>query len=106
MKRIYVAGPYTQGDVGRNVGTAIDNASYLIAHGFAPYVPHLSHFLHIAHAQRYETWLALDLEWLAQCDALLRLPGESPGAEVEVDWAIAHYMPIFYSVPDLMEAMK
>ena len=32
----------------------------------------------------YERWLEYDMEWLTACDALVRLPGESKGADREV----------------------
>jgi nucleoside 2-deoxyribosyltransferase len=108
MKRIYIAGPYTQGDVGVNMGRALSAANYLIEHGFAPFVPHLFHFLHMMHPQSYEVWLEQDMVWLAQCDALLRLSGDSPGADREVYWARTYHVPVYDydSINDLLEAMK
>jgi nucleoside 2-deoxyribosyltransferase len=106
MKRIYIAGPYTKGDVAQNVKAAMDAALDLIETGYAPYVPHLSHFLHMVRPQPYETWMALDVEWLEQCDAVLILPGESEGADREIDEAIARYLPIFNSLDELWRSMK
>lgn len=104
--RIYIAGPYTQGDVAFNVGTAIAAANVLISYGFAPYVPHLSHFLHMAKSQPYQTWMAIGRVWLNQCDAVLRLPGQSGGADTEVAIAVSKDIPIFSSVTALLEALK
>ena len=70
--RVYVAGPYTHGDVARNVAAAMRAADALIRADAAPFVPHLSHFQHMAHPQPYEVWTALDFAWLEVCDALLR----------------------------------
>lgn len=81
---IYIAGPYTQGDVAVNVKTAMDAADALIAVGHAVFCPHLSHFLHLNQPRPYEVWLRHDLAWLPACHWLVRLPGESPGAEREV----------------------
>ena len=100
--RVYVAGPYTHGDVARNVAAAMLAADGLIRAGAAPFVPHLSHFQHMAHPQPYEVWTALDFAWLEACDALLRLPGHSPGADAEVAWCKAHGVPVFDSMDALV----
>lgn len=100
--RVYVAGPYTHGDVARNVAAALAAADALIRAGAAPFVPHLSHFQHMAHPQPYETWTALDLAWLEVCDAILRLPGHSPGADAEEAWCQAHGLPVFNSLDPLV----
>lgn len=73
MKRIYIAGPYTLGDVALNVKAAMDMADRLINLGYAPYCPHLSHFLHINSPHSYHIWTALDLSFVEVCDALIRL---------------------------------
>jgi hypothetical protein len=41
-RRVYVAGPMSQGDVWDHVRRAIDVAEALLALGYAPFVPHLS----------------------------------------------------------------
>lgn len=82
--RVYIAGPYTGGDVARNVANAILIGDAVLKLGHTPHVPHLNHFWHLLHPGGYEQWMGLDLEWLAVCDVLLRLPGESPGADREV----------------------
>lgn len=48
-------------------------------------MPHLTHFWHFAspHLPR-EFWLEYDLAWLEQCDAIVRIPGTSPGADDEM----------------------
>lgn len=104
MKRIYVAGPYTHGDVAVNVRKAISMAHELARRGFAPYVPHLSHFWHLVYPRPYREWMALDRVWLVQCDAVLRLPGLSPGADEEVAVAAQLGMPVYTALQDLVEA--
>lgn len=99
---VYVAGPYTQGNVSENVRAAINAGDHLLGCGFAPYVPHLTHFWHLTSPHSYETWLELDLCWLAKCDALLRLPGESPGADQEVQFAVQNDIPVFHSLSTLV----
>lgn len=93
--KVYVAGPYTRGDVATNVRKAIEAASSLVDRGFAPFVPHLTHFWHILSPRPYEFWLDLDFEYLRCCDAVLRLPGESSGADREVELAKSLGIPVF-----------
>lgn len=104
MKRVYVAGPYTKGDVAQNVKLAIAAGDRLIGLGFAPFIPHLSHFQHMLYGRPYETWLALDFEWLRACDAVLRLAGDSAGADREVALAIELKIPVFNYVHELVKA--
>lgn len=80
--RVYVAGPYSRDPIG-GVRAAIEAAHALLDAGHQPYVPHTTMLLDLARHRPYEEWLALDLVWLAQCEAVLRLPGASPGADRE-----------------------
>ena len=87
MKKIYIASPYTIGDVAVNVRDQMETAVELINLGFAPFWPLHSHFLHMHSPQPYETWIEQDKEWVLVCDAVLRLPGASKGADGEVELA-------------------
>lgn len=100
--RVYVAGPYTQGDTALNVRAAVYAGNLLAEFGHFPFIPHLSHFWHmmIPHEDK-EFWMTQDIAWLAQCDVLLRLEGESEGADREVEMARVLGLPVFYSVFDL-----
>ena len=90
--------PYTIGDMALNVARSLKAANILINHKCAPYTPLLSHFQHMMFPQDYDIWLKLDIEWLCQCHAAIRLPGESSGADreqVEADknnipWVLIH----------------
>ena len=88
-----------------NIRKAIFEADWLLAAGFAPFVPHLTGFWDFASPKKYETWLAYDMEWLRACDALLRMIGESPGADREVELAESLGIPVFYSVPELITGL-
>ena len=57
---------------------------------------------HLSHPRPYRVWTALDFAWLAVCDAAVRLPGHSPGADAEVAWCRRHRVPVFPSVQDLV----
>lgn len=102
MRRVYIAGPYTQGDTAINVRTALGAAQELLLAGWAPYVPHLTHFWHLVYPGPYEHWAALGIVWLEVADALVRLPGESPGADREVAFARDHGIPVYDSVAALI----
>ena len=101
MKKIYIASPYTKGDTALNVKAQIDVADKLIDLGFAPFCPLYSHFQHMIHPRPYEDWIRLDNEWVLACDAVLRLPGESRGADGEVNLAKANSIPVVYNIEDL-----
>ena len=105
MFKVYIAGPYTKGDVAVNVKNAIDAADKLAQLGFAPYVPHLVHFWHMIHPQSYDFWCRLDNEFVVLCNAVLLLPGESAGAEAEVALAEKNCIPVFKSIQELMDYM-
>jgi hypothetical protein len=105
-KKIYIAGPYTKGDVAVNVKNAMDAANELINAGHYPFCPHLSHFLHMNNPQPYQVWIDLDLVFLPDCDALLRLEGDSAGADGEVRKANELGMPVYYSIEEFLTSEK
>ena len=76
---------------------AVLAADRLLRKGHIPYVPHLTHLWHMIVPHLYEDWLTLDKEWLKICDAVLRLPGESHGADDEVKTAECLGIPVYYS---------
>jgi len=41
------------------------------------------------------------MEWITVCDCVLRLEGESPGADAEVVLAKKKGIPVFYSIDEL-----
>jgi len=104
MKRVYVAGPMSAGDKAFNIRNAMKTAAELMEAGYAVYLPHLSHFMQMSFPQPYERWLAMDLEWLKVCDAFIRLPGVSRGADKEEVWAKGLGLPVYRSVADLLWA--
>lgn len=84
---IYVAGPYSS-DPEANVKVALKAGDALLKKGCIPYVPHLTHHWHRESPKSYEQWMEMGEAVLKRCDGLLRLPGDSPGADREV--ALAH----------------
>ena len=106
MKRIYVAGPYTKGDVAVNVRVAIAAGNALAEAGALPFIPHLTHFWHLCCPHNWQFWLGYDLEWLRLCDAVLRLPGESTGADLEVMEAERLGKPVLCSVGETLRWLR
>lgn len=102
MKRIYISGPITKGDRTHNIQQATDAAYRLIEAGFAPFCPHLSCFYPFAEELPHQTWIDVDLPWVAVSDAILLLPGESKGAEMECEFANANDIPVFTDLRDLI----
>lgn len=96
--RIYIASPYTQGDPLANVRRQIDAAEQLAAKGHVPILPLLSHFWDEVYHHPWEFWMAQCLSHLTTVDAVLRLPGVSVGADIEVREAKNIGLPVYYSV--------
>lgn len=94
MLYVYIAGPYTKGNVNENVRRAILAGERVKQLGFTPFVPHLYHLWDIVSPQPYDYWMQLDFNWLSKCDVLMRIPGESRGADQEVEFAEAHGKPV------------
>jgi hypothetical protein len=100
--KVYIASPYTKGDVAVNVKRQLDMADELMTLGYAPFAPLYSHFQHMAHPRPYQDWIAIDLVWVPVCDIVLRLDGESSGADGEVAFAKEHGIPVVFSVDELV----
>lgn len=101
--RVYVAGPYTKPYPPYNVRKAIDAAQELADAGHFPYIPHLTMFWDMAYARPYDYWMRLDEEFLKVCEAVVRIPGESSGADQEEKVAKKLGIPVFYSVKEFLE---
>lgn len=101
LEYIYIAGPLSQGHRKGNREEAIRIASILADEGYFPFVPHLSDAWEEQHPRGYEDWMAYDFAWIRRCDAVLRIPGYSPGAEREVEKAKMLGLPVFNSLSEL-----
>lgn len=100
---VYIASPYSIGDKLTNVRASLEVANTLMGKGFVPYAPLLNHFQDEIFPRPEKDWLEFDIHWLCKCDALLRLPGESKGADEEVRSANKVGTPIFYSIEELVK---
>lgn len=110
MKLIYIAGPYTKPDPTINTREAVLLGAHIRdAYKVLTFVPHFSHFEHLLQPRDYEYWMQLDFDWLRRCDALYRMPGESSGADREVQEASLAGIPVFFNMNELkawLEAAK
>lgn len=116
---VYIAGPISRGDLCHNINQA--NAAFreLALAGLSPLCPHWSCFSGGAlvaptsgqvyalasgtgNGMSHAEWLAVDLTFVERSDAVLRLPGESTGADLEVQHALALGIPVFTEVRDLI----
>lgn len=86
---VYIAGPIT-GDPWGCLRRATRMAHHLDQLGFDAYLPQLS----ILHPQPYEHWVNLGLNVLSRCDGLVRLSGDSPEADREVNHALELGLPV------------
>ena len=100
---VYIACPYTKGDVAENVANSMHAWDQLYDAGFIPFNPLFSHFQHLHRQRPYQDWTRYDNAWIPKCDAILRLPGESSGAEKEVSLAWSIGSPVFHSFAELCE---
>ena len=105
-KFVYVASPYTKGDVAENVRTNVLACDELAEAGFVPFCPLLTHLWHLISPHSIDFWYNYDLEWLTKCDAIIRLPGESAGADREVAAAQCLGLPVFHSVADFVRGNR
>jgi len=107
MTLVYIAGPYTVPNPEQNVKNAVGAAELVLAAGMIPHIPHLTHYWHTIHQEHdWETWLKIDTEILLRCDAVLRLPGESKGADHEMKTAIDRWIPVFLDMDSLTKWFK
>ena len=101
---LYVAGPMGAPNVlAGNVARAVAVADLLLDMGAAVILPHLFAYLP---DRPYEQWMRVDLALLARCDAVVRLPGESPGADREVARAGELGLLVLHGLAAVEEWMK
>tara|TARA_R110002096_G_scaffold219113_2_gene407421 strand:+ start:29 stop:361 length:333 start_codon:yes stop_codon:yes gene_type:complete len=104
MRLVYVAGPYTRGNMCENIGVAARAGLEIMQAGHAPFVPHThTHVMALFEYRDYEEWMAIDFAVVERCDAVFRLPGISDGADREVTLAEKCGIPVFTVMEDLIE---
>jgi hypothetical protein len=109
---VYLAAPYSHGQVAINVHSQMQVFSKLLDDNIiTPFPPLLSHLPQLIHPRTWEDWMKYDIEILSHCDACLRMPAihdnlqyyqnTSKGADIEVEFCESHGIPVFYSYVDL-----
>lgn len=92
---VYVAGPITTDPFGC-VRQATQVFTALREEHLVPFCPQFSVISEMVKARSYEEWLAFDFEVIENCAAVIRLPGESPGADRECEFAKSIGLPVFH----------
>lgn len=103
---VYIAGPYTSPDPIQNTHRAIIVAARVLDIGAVPFIPHLSMLWHLVEPRPVDFWYAYDLELLARCDAVFRIPGPSVGADAEVIEAKRLGIPVVYGMDELADWLE
>lgn len=101
IKRVFISGPYSSNPE-ENTKKAIKVFHELFQYGFTPYCPHVYQMIEKDSKISYENWIGYFFEWLRLCDAVIRIPGESSGADREVEFADSIGIPVYESVSELM----
>lgn len=101
--KVYIAGPYS-GEQADHVHQAALVWFAIVQAGHLPFLPHCWHLLHLIRPHPYEFWMTQCLAWLAACDCVVRLEGDSPGADREVERAKQLGMPVYFGVQEFYAA--
>lgn len=105
MIKVFISSPYT-GNEEENVHIQQECANVLINLGYCPFIPLLYHYQEAKYPQPYEVWLDLCKAWISSCSIVLRLPGNSSGADREVAHAQKLGIPVVYSIEELNELIN
>ncbi len=93
---VFIAGPYTQPYPVYNTRRSMAWYDVLAdTKVIVPHCPHWTMFQDLVFPKPYETWLELDKQMVKRSDGILRLMGESSGADGEVNLARQLKIPIF-----------
>lgn len=103
--RIYIAGPISKGNRIENLRNAIEAADRVAKRGHFPFIPNLYDLWSLTHPENdYEFWMTQDFCWLGQCHAIIRLPGDSAGADREVSEAYEKGLLVFHGLDEFMDS--
>jgi len=106
---IYIAGAISNGHsatprgIYQNVKTAQFYYEQLIKKGYSPILPHLSYYawLDMKEDVDWKTWIEMDLDYVEASIGLLRIPGESKGADREVEFAKKIGKPVYFNLNEI-----
>lgn len=102
---VYISGPISKGDRTEHFAAFCRAHACLMRFGFAPINPGLSIVAPFAWEPEYphKLWIDCDLPLVRRSDAVLRLPGESLGADRECEEARLYNVPVYYSIDELIQ---
>ena len=114
---VYIASPYSAGDMSANAHFQCKIFDQLLGDGFVlPVAPLWSHFQHTVFPRKYADWIKYDQDMLPLYDCCLRLNASIPsmgyeeykssGADAEVELFERMGKPVFYSIDDLYSWVK
>lgn len=94
--KVYIAGPlFTSGNLLANIREGIEIGNKVRDLGHYPFIPHVGCFWQMFHPRSEDDWMEYDLHWLGTCDAMIRIPGDSKGADIEVQYCMSKGIPIY-----------
>ncbi|MDY6788338.1 MAG: hypothetical protein SVV03_00070 [Candidatus Nanohaloarchaea archaeon] len=97
---VFIAGPYSSPYPVYNMRRSMGWYDVLAESDVvAPHCPHWTGFQDLVLPQEYENWLELDKQFVRRSDAMLRLKGDSSGADGEVELMEDLERPVFYEEP-------
>jgi len=105
-KYIYIAHPITIGQPDRNMRNMIDACEEVWKLGCFAYGAFLNIMWEVVYPKTEGEYLKHDIAWMKKCDIAWRIPGESKGADKEIDKAIKAGIPIVYSLKELKKLLK
>ena len=113
MKLVYTAGKYRGGTIWgtrQNIRLAELVMGDLVCMGLSVICPHKNTALMdgIVSPNDHEVWLAIDLEMLKRCDAIVMLPNwiNSEGAKAELEKAKEWGLDVFFYPRDIKKLMR
>lgn len=93
---VYIAGPYSKPDPVENTHLSIKKGMELYRTGLMTVlIPHVTLMMHLIEPHELQYWYDFDLTQIPHCTAVYRLPGDSSGADTEVEFARSIGLPVF-----------
>jgi hypothetical protein len=104
--RLYLAGPITgdgrEATMQANVAHAFRVGRDIAAEGvWTPFIPHSDWYWPDRDVFDHGDYMDMDLPWVRASGALYRIPGVSPGADLEVRVARRHSIPCAFDLEQL-----
>lgn len=100
-KVIYIAGPMAKPPMDDNIRRAMSTGEALMRLGFSFIMPQLCFYFAVHYPHSWKEWLELNKPLVLKSDGLIRLDGESEGADLEVSWATEAGIPVFRAVSEI-----